>query len=179
MRYRTLCMTTLAATLVLVGTLACASAAAPVRPQIERVPLPAQAAGVPHTLRVIPEACVRLQGRFPADPAQPYVLEIVPKAPCRPRTRFVPAGQLADAPSAATGWILNDELRIPNAACSDQQAVVQVWRRQVDPTSVPLDAQGRLRLNMAAGQPATTMTGARAGAVSLFTAVLAGDGRCG
>lgn len=51
------------------------------------------------------------------------------------------------SPSAAGGWKLNDLIRVPNAACPSQQAVVRVWRKPAAAAAAPtLDAQGRARI---------------------------------
>ena len=41
--------------------------------------------------------------------------------------------------------MLNDVIRVPNAACPSQQAVVHVWRKPVDKTA-KLDGQGQQRI---------------------------------
>ncbi len=133
-----------ALTLGLSGLLGTAFAADPT-PEIRREPLPAQADGVTLTLRVIPEACVRLEGRFTGDKARPFALAAEPS-----RTRCLPHAQLVEAasarPSAQRGWILNDELRVPSARCQAQQAVVRIWRERGPDATPKLDAQGRVRI---------------------------------
>lgn len=98
------------------------------QPEIQRPVGIAQAVGVVHTLRQIPEACTRLEGTFTGDPARPYDMKLVRTSPsCQARAVF-----MADAntqPSEATGWKLNDIIRVPSASCSGQQAVVHVWRK--------------------------------------------------
>lgn len=113
-------------------------------PEIQRDPVPAQATGRPHTLRQIPEACIRLEGRFTDDLAMPYRLDVVRTSPrCQPRARFV---DVARAPLGnGGGWRLNDVIRVPSAACPSQQAVVRIWRKPVDVKPV-LDAQGKARV---------------------------------
>ena len=113
-------------------------------PEITRGDVAAQAVGVVHTLRQIPEACARLEGAFTGDPAEPYRYAVVRTSPnCQPRARFVDAAKAR--PDAAEGWILNDLLRVPNAGCPTQQAVVRVWRKPVD-QAIKLDGQGQSRI---------------------------------
>ena len=134
------------ASLLLAGT---ASAADPV-PEIQRPLAPPQAVGVVHTVRTIPEACTRLEGQFTGDPAKPYAFAAVPtSARCQPRARLVDAAK-AKA-SAANGWLLNDVIRIPSAACPSRQAVVRVWRLPSDAVPPKLDAQGSARIYLKDG----------------------------
>src|SRR3546814_1330916 len=101
--------------------------------------------GVVHTLRAIPEACARLQGEFTRDAAQPDRFAAVrTSANCQPRARLVYAAKAR--PSVQAGWIFNDVIRVPNAACATQQAVVRVWRRAADVAPPKLDDQGRSRI---------------------------------
>jgi hypothetical protein len=133
-------------------------------PEIQRPTGTAQAVGAAHTLRTIPEACARLEGMFAADAAQPYKYAVVRTSPqCQPRARFVDFAKAK--PSLAGGWKLNDVIRVPNAACASQQAVVRVWRLPADNTP-KLDGQGSARVylqeakeNAAAGKklPPVTM----------------------
>ncbi|WP_343231475.1 hypothetical protein [Xanthomonas euvesicatoria] len=109
-----------------------------------RAPGAAQAVGAVHTLRQIPEACARLEGVFTGNAAQPYTLSVVRSSPtCQPRARFVDFAKAA--PSVASGWIFNDVIRVPSAACPSQQAVVRVWRKPVD-AKPQLDGQGQSRI---------------------------------
>ena len=147
------------------------------KPEIQREVSQAQAVGQLHTLRNIPEACVRLQGQFTGDAATPYRLESVPRDRCAPRAKYVEANALKAPPSMADGWILNDVIRVPNAACPSQQAALRVWRHQVDPTKIALDGQGRMRIYMKDGN-VTTPSGQKARAVSVFTATLEVTGSC-
>ncbi|MFL6592232.1 MAG: hypothetical protein ACJ8GK_05925 [Luteimonas sp.] len=129
--------------LLLLATLA-ARASDPV-PEIKRDAASPQAVGALHTLRGIPEACARLEGQFTGDAAQPYRFDVVRTSPnCQARARFVDAAKAK--PSAASGWILNDVIRVPSAACPRQQAVVRVWRHPADAAPPKLDAQGRSRI---------------------------------
>src|SRR3546814_411377 len=138
---RSLAFLMLAATLIVPAS---ARASDPA-PEIEREPAAPQQSGVLHALRTIPEACARLQGEFSNDPAEPYRFAVVrTSASCQPRARLLKAE--AAKPSADSGWILNDLIRVPSAACPSQQAVVQVWRRPAPTGSPQLDAQGRARI---------------------------------
>lgn len=124
-------------------------AAAQMRPEIPRGTSAAQAQGAVHTVRGIPEACVRLEGVFTAEPHRPYRLVAVEGRPgCQERARFV---EFADArPSARDGWKLNDRIRIPSAECPSLQAVVDVWRKPSDPGLPAADRQGRARVYLGA-----------------------------
>ena len=96
-------------------------------PEIKRDPAAPQAIGELHTLRGIPEACARLEGMFTGQASEPYKFSAVRSSPnCQARARFVDADKAM--PSAKQGWIFNDLIRVPNAACATQQAVVRVWR---------------------------------------------------
>ena len=148
------------------------------QPEIQREIGQAQAVGQVHTLRNIPEACVHFEGQFTGNKAAPYRFESSPRERCEPRAKFVASSALKKPPSVATGWILNDVIRVPNAACPTQQAALSIWRRQVDPTKITLDAQGRMRIYMKDGN-VTSPTGEKAKAVGLYTATLAVSGGCG
>jgi len=114
-------------------------------PEIQRDAAPPQAVGTVHTLRGIPEACARLEGSFTGNAAQPYTLAAVRTSPnCQARARFVDADKAK--PSVAGGWILNDRITVPSAACPGQQAIIRVWRRPADSAPPKLDAQGRSRI---------------------------------
>jgi len=115
------------------------------KPEIARATGTPQAVGALHTVRSIPEACARLEGMFTGDAAQPYRLAPVRSSPtCQPRARFVDFAKAK--PSEASGWKFNDEIRVPNAACPSQLAVVRVWRKPVEVAPPKLDAQGRARI---------------------------------
>lgn len=143
-------------------------------PENQRPAAAAQAVGAVHTLRQIPEACARLQGSFTGDAAQPYRFEVVRTSPqCQPRARMVPFATAK--PSQQAGWILSDLIRVPSAACPQQQAVVQVWRLPVD-NAGKRDGQGQSRIYLedakkqaASGQVAK---------VPQFTATMDVEGRC-
>ena len=113
-------------------------------PELQRPVGTAQAVGVAHTLRQIPEACARLEGVFTGEAAQPYRFAVVRSSPsCQPRARFVDFDKAQ--PSEASGWKLNDVIRVPSAACPSQQAVVRVWRLPVQQGQA-LDGQGKSRI---------------------------------
>ncbi len=131
---------------VLAGLLAAGAACAAGKdPEVKRAPAAPQAVGVLHALRTIPEACVRLQGRFTGEAAAPYRFEAVrTSAACRARATLEDAAKAR--PSTASGWILNDRIRVPEAGCPGLQAVATVWRRPAGAAPPVLDAQGRSRI---------------------------------
>lgn len=132
-------------TLLLAAAVAGPVLAADPAPEIRRDPAQAQAPGKLHTLRTIPEACARMEGEFTGDAAQPYRFAVVrTSANCQARAKLVDAAKAK--PSAKTGWIFNDLIRVPNAACTTQQAVVRVWRHPADVVPPTLDGQGRSRI---------------------------------
>lgn len=161
---------------LVVGVASATPAANAAAPEITRPPVSPQPVGAAHTLRTIPEACARLEGRFTGDAARPYALTAVRSRPnCQPRARLVDATQAT--PSVASGWVLNDELRVPSAACPDQQAVVRVWRTPADVAAPKLDAQGRARLYLQEAQQAAQAQ--RIAPLPQFTARVAIEGGCG
>lgn len=132
--------------LLLMLPLAAANAAEPSSPapELSRAVGAAQAVGAQHTLRQIPEACARLEGVFTGDTAQPYRFAVVRTSEqCQPRARFVDFAKAQ--PTTDKGWKLNDVIRVPNAACPTQQAVVRVWRLPVA-ISNERDGQGQSRI---------------------------------
>jgi len=113
-------------------------------PEIKREVGTAQADGAVHTLRQIPEACTRLEGRFTGDAANPYAMELVRTSPqCQPRAVFMDYAKAQ--PTQANGWKLNDIIRTPSASCPQLQSVVQVWRKPAG-QAVKLDGQGQNRI---------------------------------
>ncbi len=140
--------------LMLAGLLAVATvSAADPKPEIQRAVGAPQAVGVAHTLRVIPEACARLEGKFTGDKAKPYAFAAVPtSARCQARARLVDA--VGAKASVASGWVLNDVIRVPSASCKSQQAVVRVWRQASKAAPPKLDAQGRSRIYLKEGMKA-------------------------
>ena len=143
-------------------------------PEIQRKPATPQAVGQAHTLRVIPEACARLEGVFTGNASAPYKFRVARTSErCGARARLVDAGE-ANA-SVASGWRLNDVIRVPNAACPQQQAVVKVWRKDAKVAPPKLDAQGRSRIYLKEG-----MDAARAGdleEVPLYATAMAVTGK--
>ena len=133
------------APLFVLAALALPAAAADPKPEIDRPVGKPQAVGVIHTLRQIPEACARVEGAFTGQAAEPYKFAVVRTSPnCQPRARFVDAVKAkADAKS---GWIFNDVIRVPSAACPSQMAVVRIWRKPAAGAPPKLDAQGRSRI---------------------------------
>nr|WP_045757803.1 hypothetical protein [Xanthomonas albilineans] len=113
-------------------------------PELQRSIGAPQAVGVVHTIRQIPEACVRFEGEYTGDAAQPYRFSAVRSSPtCQPRAKLVEFDQAK--PSEATGWKFNDLIRVPSAACPSQQAVVRVWRKPVA-LNTERDGQGQSRI---------------------------------
>ncbi len=113
-------------------------------PEIQRPVGTAQAVGVLHTLRQIPEACTRIEGQFTGDAANPYAMNLVrTSASCQARAVFMDYAQVQ--PSVAKGWKLNDIIKVPSATCSGQQAVVHVWRKPGG-QALRLDGQDRARI---------------------------------
>lgn len=132
----------LAATLALFALTAQASAQ---QPETKRPVAKPQATGVLHTLRVIPEACMSIQGKFTGNASKPYDFSAVPTgARCQARAKLVDAASVK--PQGKPGWIYADEVRVPSAACPSQQAVVRLWRSAAKAAPPKLDAQGRSRL---------------------------------
>lgn len=128
--------------LLLLGPVAVAAESAP---ELQRPTGAPQAIGTLHTLRQIPEACARLEGVFTGQAAEPYRFSVVRSSPsCQPRARFV--DYLHAAPDVAKGWKLNDVIRVPNAGCPAQTAVVRVWRLPADNQPPELDGQGQARI---------------------------------
>jgi hypothetical protein len=113
-------------------------------PEIQRPVGTAQAVGALHTLRQIPEACTRMEGTFTGDPATPYDMKLVRISPsCQARAVFMDYAKVQ--PSVASGWKLNDIIKVPSASCSSQQAVVHVWRKPAG-QALKLDGQDRARI---------------------------------
>lgn len=122
-----------------------AACAAGQDPEVKRAPATPQAVGALHSLRTIPEACVRLQGKFTGDAADPYRFEAVRTSPACQARALVQDAKKAK-PSAASGWILNDRISVPEAGCPALRAVATVWRRPAGGAPPALDAQGRSRI---------------------------------
>jgi len=132
-------------------------------PEIERAVGTPQAVGAAHSLRTLPEACARLEGMFTGEAGRPYAFTAVrTRANCQPRAQLVDAAKAMPSPEA--GWKLNDVIRVPNAACPSQMAVVTVWRKPGATKPPELDAQGRARIYLA-----ESMADARAGRLAQLT----------
>jgi len=122
-----------------------AAIAADPKPEIHRPASSPQKVGVAHTLRTIPEACARIEGLFTGQAAPPYKFTIArTSSTCQARARLVDAAKVK--PDAKSGWIFNDLIRVPSAACPSQQAVVRIWRKGADAAPPALDPQGRSRI---------------------------------
>jgi len=160
------------------GLLAASAAmAADTAPEIQRQPATPQPVGVLHTLRTIPEACARMEGRFTGDAKSPYAFAVV-----RTGERCQARAKLADAatakPSAANGWILNDVIRVPAAACAAQQAVVRIWHKPAGSAVPKMDAQGRARVYLKDGLDAADA--GKLGAIPQYAVAMAVEGKgCG
>ena len=73
------------------------------------------------------------------------------------------------------GWILNDRIRVPSAACPSLQAVVEVWRRPGEAAVPAKDGQGQARIYLREG-----IARARAGALAalpVYAVQLAVEGK--
>ncbi len=157
-----------------IGTFAAtlAQAADPV-PEVQRNPYPPKPNGEVHTIRIIPEACVYLHGMFTGDKALPYRYGAKRNsARCQPRAQMVDPAKAV--PSLAAGWILNDIVRIPSAACATQVAVIRVWRKPAVNAPPPPDAQGRSRIYLDESKQRTAQGGLAP--VTKFAAVLTLEG---
>ncbi|MFT4178841.1 MAG: hypothetical protein QM612_05165 [Thermomonas sp.] len=144
------------------------------QPEIQRANATPQAVGIAHTLRTIPEACARLEGRFTGDAASPYAFSAVRTgARCQPRARLLDADKARA--STANGWLLNDVIRVPSAACNTQQAVVRIWRKPAGSAKPKMDAQGRARVYLKEGLDAAEA--GQLGAVPLYAAKMEIEGK--
>jgi hypothetical protein len=142
-------------------------------PEIERPAAPPQAVGAVHSLRTIPEACARIEGVFTGQPDEPYRFAVVRTSlNCQPRARFVDAAKAE--PSEASGWLFNDVIRVPSAACPSQQAVVRVWRKPATAAPPELDGQGRSRIYLQESKAAAA--GGAAAKIPMFAAAMAVEG---
>ena len=162
---------------LLAAALSLPALAADPTPEIQRAAAQPQAVGAVHTLRQIPEACARLEGQFTGQAAQPYKFAVVRTSPnCQPRARFVDAAKAQ--PSLAAGWKFNDLIRVPNAGCASQQAVVRVWRKPADVAPPKLDGQGQARLYLA--DEKAKAAAKQLAAVPMYAAVMVVEGKaCG
>lgn len=147
------------------------------KPEITRDDIKPQAVGAAHTLRTIPEACARIEGLFTGDAAQPYKFAVVRTSPnCQPRARFVDAAK--SRPSEQSGWKFNDLIRVPNASCGTQLAVVKVWRKPANVAPPKLDGQGQSRIYLE--EQRKNAAANKLAAVPMFAALMAVEGEsCG
>lgn len=146
--------------------------AASPKPEIERPAAAPQALDALHSVRQVPEACTRIEGRFTADVVTPYDMQLVRSSPqCQPRAVFLDAAKVM--PGEASGWKLNEVIRIPSAACPGQWARIEVWRKPAG-QKVALDGQGsnRVYLEDAKAQAAA----GRLAALPAYSARLAVEG---
>ncbi|MGY4515271.1 hypothetical protein [Lysobacter sp. HA18] len=144
-------------------------------PEIQRPASAPQANGVTHMVRAIPEACAWLEGTFTGNASAPYKFAPVRSSPtCQARARLLNPEKAK--PSEASGWKLNDVVRIPSKDCPGLQAVVEIWRLTADGKTLQLDAQGRARLYL---QDAKA-NAAKAAPTPAYTAKVALEGKvCG
>lgn len=133
--------------LALLPLAATAQTPAAMEPEIQRPPAMAQAVGIVHTVRQIPEACTRIEGRFTGQADAPYDMQWVrTSAQCQPRAMLLDFAQVnAQVKPGEDGWRLNDRIRIPATDCPGLQAVVEVWRRPVE-QPLTRDGQGQVRV---------------------------------
>ena len=144
-----------------------------VEPEIQRPDATPQPVGARHTLRTIPEACARIEGMFTGRAGDPYDYNGVrTSARGQPRARLVDAAEVQ--PDAGSGWVLNDRIRVPSAACPAQQAVVEIWRKPVASARPTLDAQGAARIYLQDAQQAGT---GQIGPIPLFAAAISVEGQ--
>jgi len=164
MRNASILLAAAAMTLALVPAASIAAGSA--QPEIQRAPGSgtAQPVGQVHTLRNIPEACVRLEGQFTGDPAMPYSFRAVKRDPCAQRAAYVDATTLKQAPTIKSGWILNDRISVPRSDAPACVATIEIWRQPGDASPPKLDAQGRSRIYLDKPQQAVT--------VPVFTALV-------
>lgn len=171
-RVRVIAMALPIAITIVLGATAAVFAADPV-PEVQRAAYPPKAKGEVHTIRIIPEACAYLHGVFTGEKAVPYRYGAKRTSPrCQPRAQMVDPAKAA--PSIASGWILNDIVRIPSAACSTQTAVIRVWRKPADNAPPPPDAQGRSRIYL--GDSKERAAQGKLAPIAKFAAVLAIEG---
>jgi hypothetical protein len=138
----------LAIAAAILGFVPVARAADSAQPEIQRAPGSgsAQPVGQVHTLRNIPEACVRLEGQFTGDAAKPYHFRAVKRDPCVQRAVYVDASTMKKPPTTESGWILNDRISVPRDDQPACVATIEVWRKPGDAAPPALDSQGRSRL---------------------------------
>ncbi len=66
------------------------------------------------------------------------------QAGCRPRALFGMA--TSSAGPSENGWLLHDVIRIPNASCPSQLAVLRIWRHPGNIQTPKVDVYGRSRI---------------------------------
>ena len=114
---------------------------------VHAVTAPAQADGAAHTLRQIPEACIRVEGRYTGQVGEPYELTVVPLGgTCQPRARFAGQQSVAEL-SALPGWQVQQRIVVPSARCPDQRMTFTVWHRDGAGLPAP-DGQGQTRVHL-------------------------------
>lgn len=104
-----------------------------------------QPVGEVHLLRQVPEACLRVLGRFTDVPAAPYQMEAERLWDgCQPRWRVLrePAGGFSDK----SGWHLEQVIRVPRRDCPQMVARFELWKRGSISASGPRDGQGQQRI---------------------------------
>ncbi len=127
-----------------------AASAQPLQPEIKRPPATPQPIGKLHALRTIPEACTRIQGRFTGDAGKPYEFSVAALGGrCQPRARLVDAFKAKAG--AGPGWVLNDLVVVPSAACPGQHAVLRIWRETLKMAPPKPDRQGTSRIYLKDG----------------------------
>ena len=159
--------------LLLIALVAGPVLAADPAPEVKRPPAAPQPVGAVHTLRTITEACARIEGRFTGEANEPYHYDVVRPSPmCQARAELVEADKVH--PESASGWIFNDLIRVPSAACPGQQAVLRIWRHPADATPPKLDAQGHSRIYL--GQSMDKAKAGKLAALPMYTATLKVEG---
>src|SRR5690606_3905364 len=144
-------------------------------PEIRRVPVAHQDTGVAQAPRTIPEASVRLEGTFTGQADTPYDFRAVRTSQaCQPRARLVDPAKAR--PTVEGGWVLNDVIRVPHAACPSQEAVVTVWRKPADAAPPELDGQGRSRIYL--DESMEKIASGDLAPVPLYAAALSMQGNC-
>ena len=92
-------------------------------------------------------------------------------ARCQPRSAL-----RQDAPAAgAAGWVLNDLIRVPSAACPSRQAVIRIWRRPASAAVPRMDAQGKARVYLKEGLDAAAA--GQLGAIPQYAMAMAMEGK--
>lgn len=138
----------------------------------------AQADAVAHTLRQIPEACIRLQGMFTGDAGQPYRLQAVPSsAQCQRRARF--AGLSPQPPAPQEGWRVDERISVPSADCAGLAMTLTVWRRDGQAATPARDGQGRARIYLQQAQAQAQAEAGQLASLPQWWGSWQVQGRCG